>query len=116
MPVFSVSCTTLLLLSCVGVESQIYVAYSFQKLKWELVDLGSLNGTLLNSRAVHRVQTGTRHWGDPVELNSGDVITLGTASKISVSRHAKLDIVLILTIFSFIFKNDYVLDNFAGSN
>ncbi|XP_076935690.1 protein phosphatase 2C 70-like [Bidens hawaiensis] len=60
------------------------INWNQKKLKWELVDLGSLNGTLLNSRAVHRVQTGTRHWGDPVELNSGDVITLGTASKISV--------------------------------
>ncbi|KAL4556542.1 hypothetical protein LXL04_039198 [Taraxacum kok-saghyz] len=56
-----------------------------KKLKWEVVDMGSLNGTLLNSKAVHYPETGSRHWGDPVELNSGDIITLGTSSKISVS-------------------------------
>ncbi|KAF5803117.1 putative protein-serine/threonine phosphatase [Helianthus annuus] len=60
------------------------INWNLNKLKWELVDMGSLNGTLLNSRAVHHPQTGSRNWGDPVELSSGDVITLGTTSKISV--------------------------------
>ncbi|KAI3695039.1 hypothetical protein L1987_78027 [Smallanthus sonchifolius] len=60
------------------------INFNLNKLKWELVDMGSLNGTLLNSKAIHHPQTGSRHWGDPVELSSGDIITLGTASKISV--------------------------------
>ncbi|KAI3786747.1 hypothetical protein L1987_40673 [Smallanthus sonchifolius] len=60
------------------------INWNLNKLKWELVDMGSLNGTLLNSKAVHHPQTGSRHWGDPVELSNGDIITLGTASRISV--------------------------------
>lgn len=47
--------------------------------------MGSLNGTLLNSQSVHRADSGRRHWGDPIELTSGDIITLGTTSKIYVS-------------------------------
>lgn len=47
--------------------------------------MGSLNGTLLNSQAIHLAHSGSRHWGDPTELASGDIITLGTTSKISVS-------------------------------
>lgn len=54
------------------------------KSKWELVDMGSLNGTHLNSLAVHHPHSGSRHWGDRVELKSGDIITLGTSSKILV--------------------------------
>lgn len=46
--------------------------------------MGSLNGTLLNSRAVNHHNSGSRHWGDPMELANGDVITLGTTSKIYV--------------------------------
>ncbi|KAD5317848.1 hypothetical protein E3N88_17794 [Mikania micrantha] len=60
------------------------INWNLNKLKWELVDMGSLNGTLLNSRAVHHPDIGSRHWGDPVELSNGDIITLGTTSKISV--------------------------------
>lgn len=56
--------------------------------------MGSLNGTLLNSKAVNHPQTGSRHWGDPVELNSGDIINFGTTSKISVSLYANLYIFL----------------------
>lgn len=47
--------------------------------------MGSLNGTLLNSKAVHHPDSGSRTWGEPKELVSGDVITLGTTSQISVS-------------------------------
>lgn len=50
--------------------------------------MGSLNGTLLNQMAIHHPNTGSRHWGDPVDLDNGDVITLGTSSKISVSNIA----------------------------
>jgi protein phosphatase len=56
-----------------------------QTLKWELVDMGSLNGTFLNSQAVHHPSAGSRHWGEPAELAHGDIITLGTSSKLSVS-------------------------------
>ncbi|XP_033138602.1 protein phosphatase 2C 70 isoform X2 [Brassica rapa] len=52
--------------------------------KWELVDMGSLNGTLLNSRSVSHPDLGSRKWGHPVELASGDIITLGTTSMVSV--------------------------------
>lgn len=53
-------------------------------LKWELVDMGSLNGTLLNSKAAHHPDTGSRNWGEPKELVDGDVITIGTTSQINV--------------------------------
>lgn len=59
--------------------------FDFQKLKWELVDMGSLNGTLLNSRSVSHPDLGSRKWGHPVELASDDIITLGTTSMVSVS-------------------------------
>ncbi|KAL5701789.1 protein-serine/threonine phosphatase [Ranunculus cassubicifolius] len=63
------------------------------KLKWELVDLGSLNGTLLNSMSVHNPDSGSRHWSEPIELSNGDVITLGTTSKITVQlTHAETEI------------------------
>jgi protein phosphatase len=54
-------------------------------MKWELVDMGSLNGTLLNSRSINHLDSGSRHWGDPIELASGDIITLGTTSQLYVS-------------------------------
>lgn len=47
--------------------------------------MGSLNGTLVNSRLAHNPHLGNRQWGDPVELANGDVITLGTSSKVLVS-------------------------------
>nr|GEW91933.1 protein phosphatase 2C 70 [Tanacetum cinerariifolium]GEW92316.1 protein phosphatase 2C 70 [Tanacetum cinerariifolium] len=66
------------------------INWNLNKLKWELADLGSLNGTLLNSKAVHHPQIGSRHRGDPVELTSGDTITLGTTSKLSVQITSQL--------------------------
>ncbi|KAM7488635.1 hypothetical protein LguiB_026119 [Lonicera macranthoides] len=60
------------------------IDWNSNKLKWELVDMGSLNGTLVNSQAVHHPHSGSRHRGDPIELASGDVITLGTISNIIV--------------------------------
>ncbi|GMH29263.1 hypothetical protein Nepgr_031106 [Nepenthes gracilis] len=60
------------------------INWNLNKLKWELVDMGSLNGTLLNSNAVNHPDPESRNWGDPVELASGDVITLGTTSQIHV--------------------------------
>lgn len=47
--------------------------------------MGSLNGTLLNSRSVSHPDLGSRKWGHPVELASDDVITLGTTTMLSVS-------------------------------
>ncbi|XP_016467978.1 protein phosphatase 2C 70 [Nicotiana tabacum] len=60
------------------------INWNINKLRWELVDMGSLNGTLVNSRAVHSPHSGSRQWGDPVELANGDIITLGTTSQIFV--------------------------------
>ena len=50
--------------------------------------MGSLNGTLLNSKAIHHTDSGSRHWGHPTELANGDIITLGTSSKVFVSQSA----------------------------
>ncbi|XP_068331577.1 protein phosphatase 2C 70-like [Pyrus communis] len=60
------------------------INWNSNKMKWELVDMGSLNGTLLNSQPINNPDSGGRHWGNPVELASGDVITLGTTSKVFV--------------------------------
>ncbi|KAM0842422.1 hypothetical protein ACQ4PT_058373 [Festuca glaucescens] len=46
--------------------------------------MGSLNGTFFNSQAVHHPDVGLRHWGEPAELADGDIIALGTSSKLSV--------------------------------
>ncbi|KAL0323566.1 UNVERIFIED_CONTAM: protein phosphatase 2C 70 [Sesamum angustifolium] len=67
------------------------INWNVNKLKWELVDMGSLNGTFLNSQAVHLPQSGSRHWSNPVELSNGDVITLGTTSKIQVHITAQAE-------------------------
>ncbi|KAL8158175.1 protein phosphatase 2C 70-like [Apium graveolens] len=60
------------------------INWNSNKLKWELVDMGSLNGTLLNSQSINHSNSGSRQWGNPTELASGDIITLGTTSKIVV--------------------------------
>ncbi|KAG8373046.1 hypothetical protein BUALT_Bualt12G0130100 [Buddleja alternifolia] len=67
------------------------INWNVNKLKWELVDMGSLNGTILNSQAVHHPQSGSRHWSNPVDLSSGDTITLGTSSKIFVHITAQTE-------------------------
>ena len=54
-------------------------------MKWELVDMGSLNGTFLNSKSINHPDIASRHWGDPINLANGDIITLGTTSKVIVS-------------------------------
>lgn len=60
------------------------INWNLDKMKWELVDMGSLNGTLVNSESINHPNTGSRHWGNPVELSSGDKITLGTTTQINV--------------------------------
>lgn len=47
--------------------------------------MGSLNGTLLNSRPINHPDSGSRHWSDPIELTNGDILTLGTTSSVHVS-------------------------------
>ncbi|KAG7555809.1 Forkhead-associated (FHA) domain [Arabidopsis suecica] len=60
------------------------ITWNSTKLKWELVDMGSLNGTLVNSQSVSHPDLGSRKWGNPVELASDDIITLGTTTKVYV--------------------------------
>ncbi|KFK26172.1 hypothetical protein AALP_AA8G212200 [Arabis alpina] len=60
------------------------ITWNSTKSKWELVDRGSLNGTLVNSRSVSHPDSGSRNWGNPVELASEDIITLGTTTKVYV--------------------------------
>ncbi|KAL6639547.1 hypothetical protein ACP70R_023277 [Stipagrostis hirtigluma subsp. patula] len=60
------------------------ISWNAKTMKWELVDMGSLNGTFLNSQAVHHPDVGSRHWSEPAVLAHGDIITLGTSSKLSV--------------------------------
>lgn len=50
--------------------------------------MGSLNGTLLNAQQVNRSDSGGRVWGEPFQLANGDVISLGTTSKVHVSLFA----------------------------
>lgn len=51
------------------------------------MDTGSLNGTLLNFQEINHPYSGKRNGGDPFDIASGDIITLGTNSKILVSMH-----------------------------
>ncbi|KAF3457177.1 hypothetical protein FNV43_RR01834 [Rhamnella rubrinervis] len=60
------------------------ISWNLNSMKWELVDMGSLNGTLLNSQPINHPDSGRRTWGNPIELASGDIITLGTTSKVVV--------------------------------
>ncbi|KAL0919792.1 hypothetical protein M5K25_011910 [Dendrobium thyrsiflorum] len=60
------------------------ISWNVLKSKWELVDMGSLNGTFLNSKAIHHPDVGSRSRSEPFELSSGDIISLGSFSKISV--------------------------------
>lgn len=48
--------------------------------------MGSLNGTLLNSQSVNHPDSESRHWGDPIEIASGDIITFGSTSNVYVSQ------------------------------
>ncbi|KAG6766092.1 hypothetical protein POTOM_030158 [Populus tomentosa] len=65
------------------------INWNADKNKWELVDMGSLNGTFLNSQPISHPDSGSRHRGDPVELSSGDIITLGTTSNVHVHVTSK---------------------------
>lgn len=56
-----------------------------QAKNWELVDLGSLNGTLINGRVAHEPE---RQPGRPVALSNGDIVTLGSSSQLLVSTLA----------------------------
>ena len=56
--------------------------------KWQVVDKGSLNGSMVNSNPIGAAQTAedssTRQQGPPVSLEDGDVLTIGTTSRIKV--------------------------------
>ncbi|KAJ8573727.1 hypothetical protein K7X08_010238 [Anisodus acutangulus] len=67
------------------------INWNINKLRWELVDMGSLNGTLVNSHDIHNPHSGSRQWGGPVELANGDIITLGTTSNIFVQIRSQND-------------------------
>ncbi|KAI4345598.1 hypothetical protein L6164_012704 [Bauhinia variegata] len=60
------------------------IQWNSDKMKWEVVDMGSLNGTYLNSQPIHHPDIGSRHWGDPIGLANGDIIKLGTTSQVIV--------------------------------
>uniref|UniRef100_A0ACD5XDM1 Uncharacterized protein n=1 Tax=Avena sativa TaxID=4498 RepID=A0ACD5XDM1_AVESA len=60
------------------------INWNANALKWELVDMGSLNGTFLNSQSVNHPDVGSRRWSEPAKLEDGDIITLGSSSKVSV--------------------------------
>ncbi|KAH9322225.1 hypothetical protein KI387_016864, partial [Taxus chinensis] len=60
------------------------VNWNSQNSKWELVDMGSLNGTLLNSQPVSAQESSLRRRSGPVQLASGDIVTLGSTSKVFV--------------------------------
>uniref|UniRef100_A0A0D9W0I9 protein-serine/threonine phosphatase n=1 Tax=Leersia perrieri TaxID=77586 RepID=A0A0D9W0I9_9ORYZ len=60
------------------------IDWNATKLKWEIVDMGSLNGTFLNFRSVNHPDVGSRRWGEPTELEDGDIITLGSSSKVQI--------------------------------
>ncbi|KAF9673905.1 hypothetical protein SADUNF_Sadunf10G0072500 [Salix dunnii] len=65
------------------------INWNADKNNWELIDMGSLNGTLLNSQPISHPDSGSRHCGDPVELSNGDIITLGTTSNVHVHVTSK---------------------------
>ncbi|KAG5236526.1 Kinase associated protein [Salix suchowensis] len=65
------------------------INWNADKNNWELIDMGSLNGTLLNSQPIGHPDSGSRHCGDPVELSNGDIITLGTTSNVNVHVTSK---------------------------
>ncbi|XP_044487719.1 protein phosphatase 2C 70-like [Mangifera indica] len=67
------------------------INWNSNKLKWELVDMGSLNGTQLNSQSINHPDSGSRHWSDPVEIANGDIITLGTTSNVYVQITSETD-------------------------
>ncbi|KAJ8766291.1 hypothetical protein K2173_022350 [Erythroxylum novogranatense] len=68
------------------------INWNVDRKKWELLDMGSLNGTLLNERPINHPDSGSRHWGDPVEISNGDIVTLGTTSNIYVSVTSESEI------------------------
>ena len=59
-----------------------------QSLVWELVDLGSLNGTHVNNESVpfdrSRGEAKRKH-SIPIGLETGDILLLGSTSQILVS-------------------------------
>ena len=68
------------------------VAWNPRVAMWQVVDKGSLNGSMVNSEPIGPQQsadTSARQPGLPVSLSSGDVLTVGTTSRIKVSVHTQ---------------------------
>lgn len=64
--------------------------------------MGSLNGTLVNSRPAsvsHKANSIVRQRGRPTPLSNGDTITLGSSSNVLVSILEKFGWETILSIF-----------------
>ena len=59
-----------------------HVSWSSLQRCWQIVDLGSLNGTSLNGESI---STAGRVRGEEYRLCSDDIITLGTLTKLKVS-------------------------------
>lgn len=68
-----------------------YIKWDSQSLIWELVDLGSLNGTHVNNQSVPFLDQSNggaiRKPSIPVELATGDVVLLGSSSQVLVHVH-----------------------------
>jgi protein phosphatase len=65
----------------------VVISWNAKLAKWELVDMGSLNGTLVNSipvGAAHKANASVRQRGQPTTLANGDIVTLGSSSNVLV--------------------------------
>ncbi|XP_024356719.1 protein phosphatase 2C 70 isoform X2 [Physcomitrium patens] len=65
----------------------VVISWNGKLSNWELIDMGSLNGTLVNSRpagAAQKANSTTRQRGLPTSLSNGDTITLGSSSNVLV--------------------------------
>ncbi|KAG0556420.1 hypothetical protein KC19_11G052200 [Ceratodon purpureus] len=65
----------------------VVISWNAKLSKWELVDMGSLNGTLVNSipaGAAHKANSSVRQRGRPTALANGDTIVLGSSSNVLV--------------------------------
>eukprot|EP00250_Pteridium_aquilinum_P018101 c23942_g1_i1 orf=405-1982(-) len=66
------------------------IKWNSQSFVWDFVDLGSLNGTHLNDQPVARDQSNdgsTRKHSVAIELATGDVVLLGSSTRVLVHVH-----------------------------
>lgn len=62
------------------------VEWDAENMSWKVADLGSLNGSLLNSYSISKAY---RQPGDAYRLRNGDVLQLGSATKLTVTYAAR---------------------------